>query len=171
MNYLLQAVGGKIDHREGGCFPSSLLIVQCTRMYLYPSLPLVFPTETQSPQVSSAADLIRTASHDRSSHSVSYTRGLRLANVPAAYSDVERTAYYRSSDRIGRLYTPTAAALTSTSAHIVAKAAATLAVASGAPAGSGGGGGNGVSDVGNRRSRGGGERVYSDIQNYPIDSG
>lgn len=92
------------------------------------------------PRVSSAADLIRTASHDRSSHSVSQARGLRLANVPAAYSEVERTGYYRPSDRIGRLYTKTAAALTSTSAQSVAKAATTLAVASGAPASSGGGG-------------------------------
>ncbi|CAM9242983.1 unnamed protein product [Ectocarpus fasciculatus] len=92
------------------------------------------------PKVSSAADLIRTASHDKSSHSLSQARGLRQANVPTAYSDVASTGYYRPSDRIGRLYTSTAAALTSTSAQLVAKAAATLAVAAGAPAGSGSGG-------------------------------
>lgn len=92
------------------------------------------------PKVSSAADLIRTASHDKSSHSLSQVRGLRQANVPTAYSDVASTGYYRPSDRIGRLYTSTAAALTSTSAQLVAKASAALAVAAGAPAGSGSGG-------------------------------
>ncbi len=90
--------------------------------------------------VSSAADLIRTAAHDKSSHSVSQARGLRQANIPTAYSEVASTGYYRPSDRIGRLYTSTAAALTSASAQSVAKAAATLAVSSGAPGGVGGGG-------------------------------
>lgn len=103
------------------------------------------------PKVSSAADLIRTAAHDQSSNSVSQARGLRQANVPTAYSEVASTGYYRPSDRIGRLYTSTAAALTSTSAQSVAKAAAALAVAAGAPAGGvrgrgvgGGGSGGGV---------------------------
>lgn len=99
-------------------------------------------------KVSSAADLIRTASHDKSSHSVSQARGLRQANVPTAYSAIASTGYYRPSDRIGRLYTSTAAALTSTSAQSVAKAAATLAVAAGGPAGSGSGGGAGGSGGG-----------------------
>lgn len=100
------------------------------------------------PKVSSAADLIRTASHDKSSHSVSQARGLRQANVPTAHSAIASTGYYRPSDRIGRLYTSTAAALTSTSAQSVAKAAATLAVAAGAPAGSGSSGGSGGSNTG-----------------------
>lgn len=95
------------------------------------------------PKVSSAADLIRTASHDRSSHSVSQARGLRRANVPTAYAEVTHTGYYRPSDRIGRLYTSTAASLTPTSAKAVTKATATLAVASGAPAGSCSGGNRG----------------------------
>eukprot|EP00903_Cladosiphon_okamuranus_P016611 g15323.t1 len=97
-------------------------------------------------KVPSAADLIRTASHDKSSHSVSQARGLRQANVPTAYSAIANTGYYRPSDRIGRLYTSTAAALTSSSAQSVAKTAATLAVAAGAPAGSGssGGGAGGI---------------------------
>lgn len=120
--------------------------------------------------VSSAADLIRTASHDKSSHSVSQARGLRQANVPAAYSDVASTDYYRPSDRIGRLYTSTAAALTSTSAQAVAKAAATLAVAAGALAstgssggaggiGGGGGGGLGRTSTRARNNDGGGKLV------------
>lgn len=109
-------------------------------------------------KVSSAADLIRTASHDKSSHSVSQAQGLRKANVPTAYSAIASTGYYRPSDRIGRLYTSTAAALTSTSAQSVAKAAATLAVAAGAPAGSGssgGGGGGGGSNCNKGRINGG----------------
>lgn len=113
-------------------------------------------------KVSSAADLIRTASHDKSSHSVSQARGLRQANVPTAYSAIVSTGYYRPSDRIGRLYTSTAAALTTTSAQSVAKAAATLAVAAGAPAGSGssggsggGGGGSGGSTFNKARNIGG----------------
>lgn len=112
-------------------------------------------------KVPSAADLIRTASHDNSSHSVSQARGLRQANVPTAYSAIANTGYYRPSDRIGRLYTSTAAALTSTSAQSVAKAVATLAVAAGAPAGSGSsggagsnGGGGGVSKARNNGSLG-----------------
>lgn len=106
------------------------------------------------PRVTSAAELIRTASHDRSSHSVSQARGLRRANVPAAYSEVARTDYYRPSDRIARLYTSTAAALTSTCAQSVAKAAASLAVAAGAPAGSrrGDGGVGSSSESGRSRS-------------------
>lgn len=88
------------------------------------------------PKVSSAADLIRTASHDRSFHSVSQARRLQQANVKATYSEITHTGYYRPSDRIARLYTSTAAALTSTSAQSVAKAAAALAVAAGPPASS-----------------------------------
>lgn len=95
------------------------------------------------PKVSSAVDLIRTASHDRSSHSLSQARGLRQASMPTVYADVASTGYYRPSDRIARLYTATAAALTSTSAQSVAKATAALAVAAGAPAGKGAGGGGG----------------------------
>lgn len=110
-------------------------------------------------KVSSAADLIRTASHDKSSHSVSQARGLRQANVRTAYSAIASTGYYRPSDRIGRLYTSTSAALTSTSAQLVAKAAATLAVAAGAPAGSGssgGGGGSGGGSAGSKARNNGG---------------
>lgn len=113
-----------------------------TALHYHPrvTLPRPNPNPTlYTTQVPSAADLIRTASHDRSSHSLSYASGLRVAHVPAAYSVVERTGYYRPSDRIGRLYTATAAALTSVSAQSVAKAAAALAVASGAPTGGGGG--------------------------------
>lgn len=83
------------------------------------------------PTVSSAADLIRTASHDSSSQSVSQTRGLRPAKVSTVHSKLSRTAYYRPSDRIGRHYTWTAAALTCTSAQLVAKAAVALAVSTG----------------------------------------
>lgn len=111
------------------------------------------------PKVSSAADLIRTASHDRSSHSVSQARGLRRANVPAAYSEIARTGYFRPSDRIGRLYTSTAVALTSTSAQSVAKAAAALAVAGKAPAGSGSSGGAGGGSSIARSVMGGGKVV------------
>lgn len=89
----------------------------------------------EHPKCSSAVDLIRTASHDQSSHSVSQALALRFANVPSAYSEVERTGYYRPSDRIGRLYTSTAVALTSSNAHSVAKATIALAAASGAPVG------------------------------------
>ena len=105
------------------------------------------------PKVASAADLIRTASHDKSSHSVSQARGLRQANVPTAYSAIVNTGYYRPSDRIGRLYTSTAASLTSASAQSVAKAAATLAVAAGAPAGSGSSGSGGGAGGGGGKAR------------------
>lgn len=89
------------------------------------------------PKVSSAADLIRTASHDQSSHSISQARGLRQANLPALHAEVARTGYYKPSDRIARLYTSTAVSLTSASAQSVAKASAALAIANGAPAGCG----------------------------------
>lgn len=91
----------------------------------------------ESPKVSSAVDLIRTASHDQSSHSISQARGLRQANVPALRAEVARTGYYTPSDRIARLYTSTAVSLTSASVQSVAKASDALAVANGAPAGCG----------------------------------
>ena len=89
------------------------------------------------PKVSSAADLIRTSSHDQSFHSVSQMRGVRQANIPTQYSDLVQTGYYRPSDLIARLYTSTAASLTSASAKSVAKASTAVAVAVGAPAGCG----------------------------------
>ena len=108
------------------------------------------------PKVSSAVDLIRTASHDRSSHSLSQARGLRQASMPTAYANIASTGYYRPSDRIARLYTSTAAALTSSSAHAVAKATAALAVAAGAPAGKGcGSGGRGGHRARNTAAAGG----------------
>lgn len=91
----------------------------------------------ESPNVSSAVDLIRTASHDQSSHSISQARGLRQANVPALHAEVAPTGYYKPSDRIARLYTSTAVSLTSASVQSVAKASDALAVANGAPAGCG----------------------------------
>lgn len=103
----------------------------CTEMLLGP-----MGSFKELPRVSSAADLIRSASHDYSSHSQSQARDLRLANVSEAYVKVERTGYYRPSDRIGHLYTSTAAALTSSSAQSVAKSVAALVVARGMPVGS-----------------------------------
>jgi hypothetical protein len=65
---------------------------------------------TSAPKLS--ADMVRTKSYDSSARIFKPSMGLAKYNIPSAHQSIDRNSYSHPCDRIGRMYTQSAAGLT-----------------------------------------------------------